>query len=164
MVTSPTRYDLDTVKQDVKSFFQDDTHLAYQYGSKATFCNKDSLFYKKQIQVIFEGWYPHDVTGRAVKELIEDAFLKDERCTFGINKNIPIIFVCKKSRRYISSEIKNRIKIVERYSDDELNDGCGKYAEMLLNHMFEKNQFEIVGTHTNSYKGCLLYTSPSPRD
>jgi len=153
MVTSPNRYDLSAVKQDVKSFFQDDTHRAYQYGSRATSCGKDSVFYKKQIQVIFEEWYPHDVTGKAVNEFINEGFLKEEPRTFGVSSNVPISFVFQRTRRYVSNEIKNRIKIIERYSDDELNDGCGKYAEVLFNHMFEKNRFAIVGTDTNTYKG-----------
>jgi len=151
MATSRTRYDLASVKKDVQSFFQDDNHWAYQYGSKATSCSNDAVFYKKQIQVIFEEWYPHDVTGKAVNELITEGFLREDPHTFG--KNVPIIFVYKRSRRYVSNEIKSRIKIVERFSDDELNDGCGKYAETLFNHMFEKNQFNIVGTHTNTYRG-----------
>ncbi len=34
-----------------------------------------------------------------------------------------------------------------------MNDGCGKYAESLFSHMFEKNQFNIVGKDTNTYNG-----------
>lgn len=152
MVTGRIRYDLESVKGDIRSFFKDDKHHAYQYGSKATFCDKNSLFYKKQIQVIFEEWYPHDVTGKAVNELIDEGFFKTEPRTFGVNQNVPIIFFCKRSRRYLSSEIKDRLKIIERFSDPELNDGCGKYAEALFIHMFEKNQFKIVGLHTKTYK------------
>jgi len=125
VVTGRIRYDLNSVKNDLKLFFQDDSHWAFQFGSKAIPCNKDSIFYKKQIQVIFEDSYPHDVTGKAVNELITEDFLKQEHRTFGVNNNIPIIFVCIRSRRYTSSEIKERIKIIERYSDDELNEGCG---------------------------------------
>ena len=153
MVTSKTRYDLDSVKKDVQSFFQDDNHLAYQYGSKATSCSKDSVFYKKQLQVIFEEWYPHDITGKAVNELIDEGFLKEEPRTFGVNNNVPIIFVVSRSRRYVASEIKERLRIIERYSDDELNDGCGKHAESLFEHLFDKNQFTIVDTDTNTYRG-----------
>jgi len=153
MVTGKKRYDLKSVKNDVKSFFQDDSHWAYQFGSKATSCSKDSLFYKKQIQVILEDSYPHDVTGKAVNELIEDEFLKEESRTFGKMKNVPIIFVCRKSRRYISNEVKERIRIIERYSDEELNEGCGKYAESLFNHIFEKHNFKIIDRNTNTYRG-----------
>jgi len=153
VATGNKRYDLKSVKDDIKSFFKDDGHWAYQYGSKATSCNKDSLFYKKQIQVIFEEAYPHDVTGKAVDELISDGFLKDEPRTFGKGKNVPIIFVFRKGRRYIAEEVKVRINIIEKYSDDELNDGCGKYAESLFEHLFDKHSFKIVDRKTNSFRG-----------
>jgi len=153
MVNREKRYDLQSVKNDLKSFFQDNSHRAYKYGSKTIFCNKDSIFYKKQLQIIFEDVYPHDVTGKAVNELIKEGLLKEERHTFGKNNDVPINFVYKKDRRYVSREIKDRIKIVEKYSDDELNDGCGKYAELLLNHMFETSQFKIIDRNTRTYKG-----------
>lgn len=151
MVGSQKRYTLDTVKEDVKSFFLDDNHRAYQYGSKATACSKDSVFYKKQIQVIFEERYPHDIVGKAVNELIGEGFLKDEPRDFG--KNMHAIFVYRRNVRYISQEIKRRIKIIESFSDDELNDGVGKHAEDLFSHMFEKNKFQIVDRNTNTFRG-----------
>ena len=153
VVTGKKRYDLKSVKNDVQSFFQDDAHWAYQFGSKSTSCSKDSVFYKKQIQVIFEELYPHDVIGKAVDELILEGFLKEKHRTFGKENNVPIIFVYRKGRRYISQEVKDRINIVEKYSDDELNDGSGKYAESLFQHLFEKNRFKIIDRNTNSYRG-----------
>ncbi len=144
------RFSLKSVKEDLKSFFQDDSHIAYSYGNKARSCDCNSLFYKKQIQVLFEDYYPHDFTGKAINELIAEKFLKDIKSTFG--NNIPIIFVCKKIKRYVAFETKERIKIVEKFSDDEMNDGCGKQAESLFSHMFEKNQFKVVDKETNSYK------------
>ncbi len=86
-----------------------------------------------------------------MNELIVEKFLKEIRTTFG--NNIPIIFVFNRARRYVAIEMKDRIKIVEKYADDEMNDGCGKYAETLFGHMFEKNQFAIIGRDINSYKG-----------
>jgi len=150
MVPRETRYSLDSVKQDVISFFTNDNHWAYQYGSKATSCGKDLVFYKKQIQVVFEDQYPHDVTGKAVNELIEDKFLKAETRAFG--KNMHVIFVYRHNVRYTAMAIKIRIKILERFSDDEVNDGVGKYAEILFGHMFERNQFKIIGRNTNTFR------------
>lgn len=153
MSTSEKRFSLYSVKQDVQSFFLDDSHWAYQYGSKVTSCNKDSLFYKKQVEVIFEDAYPHDVTGKAIKELLAEGFLKAEPRFIGKYKDVPIIFVCNRSRRYISREITTRIAIVDRFSDDEVNNGVGKYAEILFAHMLEKNQFQVVDRHTKSFRG-----------
>lgn len=164
MVNSKGRFDLKNVRNDVQSFFQDDGHWTYQYGSKSTSCNKDSLFYKKQIQVIFEELYPHDVTGKAVDELISEGFLKQEPRTFGKENNVPIIFVYRKGRRWISQEAKDRINIVEKYSDDELNNGCGKYAESLFGHLFEKHGFRIIDRDANSYRGVVWEKSSKNLD
>jgi len=153
MSTSAKRFSISSVKQDVKSFFLDDNHWAYQYGSKPTSCNKDSIFYKGQVEVIFEDAYPHDITGKAIKRLLAEEFLKAERRFIGKRKNVPIIFVCKKSRRYTALEIGERIKILNRFSDDEVNRGVGQYAEILFAHMLEKNQFQIVDKHTKSFRG-----------
>lgn len=149
MVSRETRYSLDSVKQDVISFFTNDEHWAYQYGTKAVSCGRDSPFYKKQVQVIFEEKYPHDVTGKAVNELINDGFLRTKPIAFG--NNMHAIFVYRHNVRYISREIKRRMKIMERFSDDEVNDGVGKYAEILFSHMFRRNQFKIVGRNTNRF-------------
>jgi len=151
MVTRETRYSLDSVKQDVMSFFTDDGHWAYQYGSKATACGKDSVFYKKQTQILFEEAYPHDVTGKAVNELIDDGFLKMKPVTYG--ENMHAIFIYRHNVRYTAMAIKMKTKILERFSDDEVNDGVGKYAEILFGHMFKKNQFKIIGRNINTFRG-----------
>jgi len=162
MVSGKKIYTLTSVKQDVKSFFLDDNHWAYQYGSAAISCNKDSVFYKKQIQVIFEDQYPHDITGKAVNELIYENFLKPEPRTF--EKNMKTIFVSRRNLRYTALKIREKIHIMERYSDDELNDGVGKYAEMLFGHMFEKNQFQIIGRNTNTFRGRTWHKSGKDLD
>jgi hypothetical protein len=162
MLRSTQRYSLESVKQDVKSFFLDDNHWAYQYGSKATSCHKDSVFYKKQIQVIFEDRYPHDVTGKAVNELIGERFLREEPRIYG--NNMHTIFVCRRSVRYVATEIKTKLGIMERFCDDELNIGVGEYAEILFSHMFEKNNFQIVGRDTNIFRGKMWTRSDKNLD
>lgn len=162
MVSGKNIYTLTSVKQDVKSFFLDDNHWAYQFGSASTSCNKDSVFYKKQIQVIFEDRYPHDITGKAVNELIYEKFLKSAPRTF--EKNMKTIFVSRQNLRYTALKIKEKIHIMERFSDDELNDGVGKYAEILFSHMFEKNQFQIIGRNTKTFRGRTWHKSSKDLD
>lgn len=156
------RYSLDIVKEDVKSFFTNDNHWAYVYGSVATDCSKDSVFYKKQIQVIFEDSYPHDVTGKAVNELIEEKILKQEPRNFG--ENMHAIFVHKRSNRYVARIIKEKIEIMTRFSNDEVNDGAGKYAEILFNHLFEKNGFRIIGRNANTFQTKAWHKSSKNLD
>ncbi len=63
------------------------------------------------------------------------------------------IFLWRHNVRYVATEIKDRVAIMTRFSDDEVNDGCGKYAESLFNHMFEKNQFTVLGRDTHAFNG-----------
>lgn len=150
-MTTSRRYTLSSVVDDIKDFFLDDTHWAHQqYGSQPTHCDTDSVFYKKQLEVIFEDKYPHDITGKAISELITNGFLRPEPRSYGDGMNT--IFVWKRSLRYKSMEIRERLRLMEILSDDELNDGAGKHAEDLFGHMFEKNQFKIIGRNTNEYR------------
>jgi hypothetical protein len=154
MNTRETRYSLENAKQDIRLFFNDDDHWAYQYGSTATNCNKNSVFYKKQLQVIFEDKYPHDITGKAINELISDGFLRENPVAFGDNMHTIFVYN-RRNIRYIAMAVKEKIKIMEKFSDDEVNDGAGKYAEYLFLHMFNKYQFNIIGRHTNSIKNKI---------
>ena len=152
MPSREMRYSSESVKEDIKSFFSDDNHWAYQYGSIATDCNKNSVFYKKQSQVIFEDKYPHDVTGKAINELITDGFLQKNPVEYGNNMHTIFIYN-RRNIRYTAMAIKKKTKIMERFSDDEVNDGAGKYAEYLFLHMFNKHQFNILERHTNAFEG-----------
>lgn len=91
-----------------------------------------------------------------MNELISEGFLRPEPRTFG--NNVDIIFVCRRNIRYVATEIKERIELIETLSDDELNLGVGKHAENLFRHMFEKNQFKIVGVNKNEFRGKKWHT------
>jgi len=133
------------VKEDVRLFFQNPGHWAYQYGSPTPKCNPNSPYHKIQIEVVFEGKYFHWVTNRAIDELVSDGFLKLEK------RNIAH-FVYKSGIRYIRREINRRCKIIERYSDPVITRAIGEYAEMLFSFMFQLNGFKIVGENTNEYR------------
>jgi hypothetical protein len=62
------------------------------------------------------------------------------------------IFVRRRDLRYKAKEMKLRLEIMSAFSDDEMNDGCGKYAEILFLHMFEKNHFEIIARDASTFK------------
>ena len=51
-----------------------------------------------------------------MNELISEGFLRPEPRTFG--NNVDIIFVCRRNIRYVATEIKERIELIETLSDD----------------------------------------------
>jgi hypothetical protein len=134
------------VKEDVRSFFTDPNHWAYQYGTPTLGCNPNSPYHRKQIEVIFENKYFHWYTNRAIDELIKERFLRSEKRDIAH-------FVHRSDIRYIKREINRRIKIITRYTDPTITKAVGDYAEMLFSFVFRLNGFKIVGENTNEYRG-----------
>ena len=138
------------VKRDVKSFFLDINHWAYEYGSPTPLCNPDSPYHRKQIEVLFESKYQHWVTDRAVTSLIQEGFLAIQPFQLPI---IRLNFIYRHDRRYIAREIKKRAEIVRQYSAPNISTATGDQAEIWCLFLFRSNSFDIVGRNTKQYKG-----------
>lgn len=134
------------VKEDVRTFFKDPNHWAYRYGSQTPSCNPNSPYHRKQIEVLFEDKYFHWVTSRAVNELIDEGFLKQEK--IGIAH-----FIYRADAKVMGDEIYKRVGLIEKYSDPAIVRGIGAYAELLFQFLLRVCGFEIVGENTNEYKG-----------
>lgn len=133
----------EAVTDDVRKFFLKKDHWIYQYGSPSK-CDINSPYHRKQIEVLFEKKYFQWVTGRAVDTLIKEGFLKEEKGEIGN-------FVYRSDIRYIKRKIKEREKIIKRYSDPTITKAIGAYAEMLFSFLFEIQKFNVVGRDTNEY-------------
>lgn len=134
------------VKEDVKLFFTDKNHWAYQYGGKTPDCTPDSPYHRKQIEVLFEDRYDHWDVNTAVDGLVEDGFLKLESRT---RAN----FVFRSDIRYYRRGINRREKLIERYADPLITDAVGKWGEKLVEYMFRLSHFELKGRNTNEFAG-----------
>jgi len=140
------------VKQDVKSFFLDNGHWAYKYGSPTPLCNPDSPYHRKQIEVLFESKYQHWVTDRAVIALIQEGFLREQ--TYRL-PTIELSFVWRRDRRYVARAIRERAEIVRKYSAPSMSRATGEQAELWSLFLFKSNSFNIIGRKTRQYQGLV---------
>ncbi len=149
MVERYSNYSDRKVKEDLKLFFQDNTHWAYQYGDPSL-CDSDSPYHRKQIEVLFEDRYRHWLVDRVINNLLEEGFLKGE-----VRKwvNMPIKFIYRYNLRRIKRKINGRVKLIQLYSNPLITKAIGDYAEMLFEFMFRIHNFKIVGRNINKYKG-----------
>lgn len=148
----PREYSDEEVKRDVESFFLDDNHWAYKYGTPTPLCNPLAPYHRKQIEIIFESKYQHWVTDRAVTSLIQEGFLREQPFqlpTIGLN------FVCRHDRKNIARATKERAEIVRAYSAPNISKGTGDQAEFWCLHLFRSNSFNIVGRKTKVYQGIM---------
>jgi len=146
------QYSDEDVKQDLKSFFLDINHWAYEYGSPTPLCNADSPYYRKQIEVLFESKYQHWVTDRAVTSLVEEGFLHERPYQL---PDFEISFVYRYNLRRIAMAIRERVGITRRYSDVSVSRATGDQAEFWALYLFKSNSFQIVDKHTNEYQGIM---------
>lgn len=144
--SSRKTYTPDEVKWDVKQFFTDSNHWAYQYGDPTPDCNSDSPYHRKQIEVIFENKYDHWDINNAVDKLVEDDFLR-------LIETKVANFVVRSDMRYYKREVKRRCNIIARYANSTITRANGKWCEKLVEYMFRLNGFEILERDENKFQG-----------
>lgn len=144
------KYTLKEVQSDIRSFFTDDSHRLFKYGSPTPDCNKDCPFHKRSLQVLFEEDYPHDITLKAVQALVQEGFLKQR--TVPID-SIEAHFLHRYNVRYIIRLTKQPADLIRQYSDYRISKATGDYAEMLFGFMFRLNGFKVVARNVSEYDG-----------
>lgn len=115
--------------------------------------NTSSVFFIKQLQVMFEKEHFHWITASAINELIDEGFLKAEECPLG--KGAHIKFVFNHRHRYYKRQIDKSLKVVKEYSDPIIARACGRQAEVLFFNAFMGEGFLCKGQNTNKYRGKI---------
>lgn len=113
--------------------------------------NPGAVFFMKQLCVKHEARFFHWVTGRAVRELVEENFLSDH--WEPLEGNVKARFVFRKTHRYHRAQVKRMVKVIRRYCDHDIAFGCGRQAEMLFLAGLRDKGFECIGKETNEYEG-----------
>lgn len=112
---------------------------------------KDSVFYKRQLQVKFENKYFHWVTSNALTKL------KNE----GVIKEVPIKkedgtsrqFFVHPVNRYYKRIIKAHDKIIDQYSRPEVTRSCGHRAEDLFSLALMERGFRRIARKVKEFNG-----------
>ena len=145
---STKTYSPKDVRDDLISFFENTNHWAYQYGDSTPKCNPNSPFHRKQTEVIFENKYAHWDVHTQVDVLIKSDYLK-------LIKTKVAHFVLRKDVRYYKRNVKERMKVIQRYSDPVITKAVGNWGEFLSGIMFKLNNFETVARNANQYRGKI---------
>lgn len=146
------QYSDEDVKNDIKSFFLDDGHWGYQYGSPTPSCGPDSPYHRKQLEVLFESKYMHWVTDRAVHSLIDEGFLREKAIQL---PTFEVRFVYRRNLRYVSRAIRDRASIIRMYSNQSVSTATGEQAEFWFHYLSKGNSFRIIARNAKEYRGIL---------
>jgi hypothetical protein len=112
--------------------------------------NKDSVFYMKQLEVMFEKKFFHWITANAINELIGGELMMAEEM---LAENTRIKFVFHKGLRYYKRQIEKTIDIVRKYSTPKIARAAGRQAEVLFFNALTNRGFRSHGQDISEYKG-----------
>lgn len=107
--------------------------------------NQKSVFYSRQLQIIYERHFFHWVTTRALSSLVDEGEVINEQRELSEGGVIELYW--HKSNRYYKKKAKKLVSLVEEYIKSS-REGVGRYAELLVHHAFTKNGFIPKGEHT----------------
>lgn len=109
------------------------------------------VFSSRQIEVMFENKYFHWITHRALSILAQEGFIRLESAV--LSYGAPINFVWHRSNRYNRRQIKEIMRFVERYSQQEFTAALGNTAELLVSDGFSRFGFVQCGRETRKFQG-----------
>lgn len=117
------------------------------------------IYYIRQLQLKFEERFFHWITGKAISELVKSGDLSSVRrplsSEFNTNlgRRAEANFVFKKTNRYYKRTINRYLEVINSYSDPNLTNAYGKYAEQLFLLALLKRGFQFVNEDTNEFNG-----------
>lgn len=113
--------------------------------------NPESVFYSRQLEVLFEDEYFHWVTNRALRSLIHEGHVISEGRRLDIGSEIKLVWY--KTFRFYKRAATEVFDLVNRYSLSATDGTLGMQGEHLVLAAFARQQFLLIAEEANSFKG-----------
>lgn len=109
----------------------------------------ERVFFSRQVETHFEKTWFHWITNRAVKALIADGEVRDERRPLGTGGMIHLMW--HRSYRYHRRAAAAVVDLVEQYADPDIGHALGHHGEAMTLEGFASLQFVMRGRETRSF-------------
>lgn len=127
---------VDQAKEEIRAFFREE---------------RAGVFYKQQLEVIFEDRYFHWVTSRALSELAAEGHIGVEREILPGTGNIT--FYHAKTHRYWRRQAQDVIALVAQFSAPPFTAGLGAQGEMMFDAALASVGFMPTARKVRTYAG-----------
>lgn len=136
IIAQPRDSFVDQAKSDLKTLFEQES---------------ESVFYQRQLQVMFEKQYFHWITVRALSELVQERSLAVE--VLPLPGTGTITFYRATSYRYWKRDADEIVKLVTRFSDSTFTYALGAHGEAMFDAALPTVGFMPTGWKVRSYQG-----------
>jgi hypothetical protein len=111
--------------------------------------NPESVFYSRQLEVIFEREYFHWVTNRALRRLVEEGRIRTEERQLSTGTTIKLVW--HKNFRFYKRAAEEVFKLVDYYTSAATDGALGMQGEHLVLAAFARQKFLLIAEETNTY-------------
>jgi len=115
--------------------------------------NSGSVFYERQLTIIFEDRYFHWISVKALLELVEEGSILSEILELG--PKVPIRFFRMKANRYWKRQASQVIKLVKRFSAPDFTRAIGLQGELLVDAALPLAGFNMIARNVNSFQNRI---------
>jgi hypothetical protein len=116
-----------------------------------------SVFYSRQLEVLFEREYFHWVTNRALRRLVDEGRVRTEERQLSTGSGIK--FVWHRNYRFYKRAADAVHKLVDEYTRAATDGTLGMQGEHLVLAAFARKKFVLMGEETNNYGGKTWNTT-----
>lgn len=109
----------------------------------------DTVFYSRQIEILFEREFFHWVTNRAIRGLIDEGRIRTERRELESGSEVKLLW--HKNNRFYKREADRVYRLVDEYTSSASSGTLGLQGESLVLAAFARQRFLLVGEETNEY-------------
>jgi hypothetical protein len=113
--------------------------------------NSESVYYQRQLQVIFEGKYFHWITAHALLELAAEGRIASESLPLPGTGTITMYRAV--GHRYWRRQAEEIIELVSRFSDPAFTAALGAHGELMFDAALPGGGFMPAGRKVRSYGG-----------
>jgi hypothetical protein len=113
--------------------------------------NPETVFYSRQLEVLFEAEYFHWITNRALRRLVEEGRIISETRKLTIGSELKLLW--HRKFRFYKRAAAEVFDLVDRYSSSATDGTLGLQGEHLVMAAFARGQHLLLGEAMNSHNG-----------
>jgi hypothetical protein len=111
--------------------------------------NPESVFYSRQLEVMFEGEFFHWVTNRALRRLVDEGRIRTETRQLSTGSGIKLLW--HRNYRFYRRSAEEVFRLVDRYTAAASDGALGMQGEHLVLAAFARQKFVLIAEEANSY-------------
>jgi len=113
--------------------------------------NPESVFYSRQLEVLFEREYFHWLTNRVVRRLVQEGKIHTETRQLSTGAEMKLLW--HRGYRFYKRAADEVYKLVDEYTTAATDGALGLQGEHLVLAAFARQKFLLIAEQANEYKG-----------